>query len=130
MLENQYAATTHQWVQPISENEVWVGITDPAQEALGDVVYIELPDAGKVVNAGDSIGQIESVKAASDIRSPVSGRLLACNLALEETPEQVNEAPYQTWVYHFSVDPAQLQQELQALMAPAAYARWLEQQDA
>ena len=95
---------SHEWVRTESDGTLTVGITDHAQEALGDIVFVELPAAGKTVTAGDAIAVIESVKAASDIYAPVSGEIVASNDALTSAPDQVNGAPYESWL--FKIKPA------------------------
>lgn len=85
---------SHEWARVDADGIVTVGITDHAQEALGDVVYVETPEVGAAVNAGEEAGVVESVKAASDIFSPVTGKVVAVNAALEEEPETVNSSPY------------------------------------
>ena len=85
---------SHEWVGPAEGGVVTVGITDHAQNALGDVVYVELPALDAEVNAGGEAGVVESVKAASDIFSPVSGTIVEINSALEDSPELVNSDPY------------------------------------
>ncbi|SAL49392.1 glycine cleavage system protein H [Caballeronia peredens] len=90
---------SHEWVRTESDGTLTVGITDHAQEALGDIVFVELPAAGKSVAAGDAIAVIESVKAASDIYAPVSGEIVASNDALTSAPDQVNGAPYESWLF-------------------------------
>ncbi|KMZ11597.1 Glycine cleavage system H protein [Candidatus Burkholderia humilis] len=90
---------SHEWVRTESDGTLTVGITDHAQEALGDIVFVELPEAGKAVAAGDAIAVIESVKAASDIYAPVSGEIVASNDALTSGPDQVNGAPYESWLF-------------------------------
>ena len=95
---------SHEWVRTEADGTLTIGITDHAQEALGDIVFIELPAAGKTVAAGDAIAVIESVKAASDIYAPVSGEIVAANDALAATPDQVNGAPYDSWL--FKIKPA------------------------
>ncbi|BAN24489.1 glycine cleavage system protein GcvH [Caballeronia insecticola] len=90
---------SHEWVRTESDGTLSVGITDHAQEALGDIVFVELPAAGKTVTAGDAIAVIESVKAASDIYAPVSGEIVASNDALTSAPDQVNGAPYESWLF-------------------------------
>ncbi|MFM0048520.1 glycine cleavage system protein GcvH [Caballeronia grimmiae] len=95
---------SHEWVRTESDGTLTVGITDHAQEALGDIVFVELPAAGKSVAAGDAIAVIESVKAASDIYAPVSGEVVAANDALTASPDQVNGAPYESWL--FKIKPA------------------------
>lgn len=95
---------SHEWVRTEADGTLTVGITDHAQEALGDIVFVELPAAGKTVAAGDAIAVIESVKAASDIYAPVSGEIVAANDSLTATPDQVNGAPYESWL--FKIKPA------------------------
>jgi glycine cleavage system H protein len=87
-------ASSHEWTRLESDGSVVVGITDHAQDALGDVVYIELPEVGAHVDAGAEVAVIESVKAASDIYSPVTGDVTEINPALEDEPEVVNSSPY------------------------------------
>ncbi|MGN6779883.1 MAG: glycine cleavage system protein GcvH [Marmoricola sp.] len=86
----------HEWVRSPGEREgsVRVGITDYAQEALGDIVYVQLPEVGTTVTAGDSIGELESTKSVSDVYAPLGGEVVACNDALDATPELVNSDPY------------------------------------
>ena len=114
-------SATHQWVRPLSTTRVQVGISDFAQEALGDVVFIEAPALDTSVRAGELIGAIESVKTASEILAPVSGRLVAFHALLEDQPEQVNEAPIATWIYELEVDPEQYAEEAAQLMTAADY---------
>ncbi|MFP3343967.1 glycine cleavage system protein GcvH [Halomonas sp. SIMBA_159] len=90
----RYAAS-HEWVLDHQDGTVTVGITDHAQEALGDVVFIELPEVGQALSKGKEFGVIESVKAASDLYSPVDGEVIEVNEALEDAPETVNDAPYE-----------------------------------
>lgn len=93
-------ASTHEWVRVEDDGTVTVGITDHAQALLGDVVYLELPEVGSEINASDEIGVIESVKAASDIYSPVSGTVMAINEKLIDAPLLVNSDPYgEGWLY-------------------------------
>jgi glycine cleavage system H protein len=87
-------AVTHEWVLLDDQGVVTVGISDHAQEALGDVVFVELPEVGASFAAGEEAGVVESVKAASDIYAPVSGEVVAVNDALEEEPETINSDPY------------------------------------
>ncbi len=89
----------HEWVRTEADGTVSVGITDHAQETLGDIVFLELPTVGKTITAGDSIGVVESVKAASDIYSPVSGEIVAVNEAIVDTPDAVNGDPYASWLF-------------------------------
>ncbi|KUM39701.1 glycine cleavage system protein GcvH [Pseudomonas sp. EpS/L25] len=94
----RYAAS-HEWARLEADGSVTVGISDHAQEALGDVVFIELPEVGKTLAAGDQAGVVESVKAASDIYAPVGGEVIAVNEALADAPEQVNGEPYGAWFF-------------------------------
>jgi len=95
---------SHEWVRTEADGTLTIGITDHAQEALGDVVFVELPAVGKTVDAGDAIAVIESVKAASDIYAPVAGEIVAANDTLAATPDLVNGAPYESWL--FKIKPA------------------------
>lgn len=93
-------ARTHEWARVEDDGTVTIGISDHAQEALGDVVFVELPDEGAELAAGDEAGTVESVKAASDIFAPISGTVIAVNEVLEDTPETVNSDPYNDgWFY-------------------------------
>ena len=95
---------THEWVR-LDDGQAVVGISDHAQDALGDVVYVELPDIGATVGKGDEIAVVESVKAASDIYAPLAGSVVAVNQALEDSPELVNESPYGGgWFFTIAVD--------------------------
>ena len=89
-------ASSHEWARLESDGSVVIGITDHAQDALGDVVYIELPEMGASVDAGSEVAVIESVKAASDIYSPVTGEVIEINPVLEDEPETVNDSPMLT----------------------------------
>ncbi len=97
-------AQTHEWAQLEDGNIVRVGITDFAQQQLGDLVYIELPEVGCKVNAGEQCAVVESVKTASDLYSPVAGEIIAVNDAAADEPEQVNDQPYQTWLFCIKSD--------------------------
>lgn len=87
----------HEWVR-VEGVKAYVGITDYAQHALGEIVYVELPTVGDELNAGDVFGVIESVKAASDSYLPVSGKVLEVNEALSDSPQLINEDPYESWI--------------------------------
>ncbi len=87
-------AKTHEWAQVAADGTVTIGITDYAQNSLGDITYIQVPKVGAVLKAGETFGVVESVKAASDVYAPVAGTVLAVNQQLETTPEKVNQAPY------------------------------------
>ncbi len=108
-------ASTHEWARLETDGTVTVGITDHAQEALGDVVFIELPTLDSSLTAGQPVGVVESVKAASDIHAPISGTVIALNEGLTEAPEGVNTHPYQSWFYRLQPsNPEELQQLLDA----------------
>jgi len=128
MTDEQRFCETHQWVQQLDDQQVLVGISQHAQEALGDIVYVELPEAGKQIQAGEVISSIESVKTASEIQAPVSGTLVACNEQLEDDPELLNEAPLETWVFRLQVEPEVFAKEWQELMTAQAYTDFLAQQ--
>lgn len=89
----------HEWIRTEADGTLAVGITDHAQETLGDIVFLELPAVGKSITAGDAVGVVESVKAASDIYSPVSGEIVAVNDSLADTPDAVNQDPYASWLF-------------------------------
>jgi glycine cleavage system H protein len=109
---------SHEWVRLESDGSVTIGITDHAQEALGDIVFLELPEAGKAVSAGDAIAVIESVKAASDIYAPLSGEIVEANTALAGTPDQINSEPYGSWLFKLKPSDAAA---LDKLLSAQAY---------
>jgi glycine cleavage system H protein len=115
--DNLYYAATHEWARLEPDGSVTVGITEHAQQALGDVMYVELPTVGAVVLAAGFTGIVESVKAASDIYAPIAGTVLAVNEALADTPEQINEDPYGAgWFYRLRPEePSQLNALLDAV---------------
>ncbi|EPJ77112.1 glycine cleavage system protein H [Pseudomonas sp. CFII64] len=112
-------AESHEWARLESDGSVTVGISDHAQEALGDVVFVELPEIGKVFAAGDAAGVVESVKAASDIYSPVAGEVVAVNEELGSAPEELNSSPYASWI--FKVKPSNVDADLAKLLDAAGY---------
>ena len=97
-------ATSHEWVSVEENNLVRVGITDFAQQQLGDLVYLELPELGRKVKAQEQCAVVESVKTASDLFSPVSGEIVATNQALTDEPELVNDDPYGNWIFCVKAD--------------------------
>jgi len=117
---------SHEWVRTEADGTLTVGITDHAQQALDDVVFLELPEAGRVVDAKESIAVIESVKAASDIYSPVGGEVIEINRQLEDDPETVNSDPYNDgWFFKLQPsDPA----ELDALLSAGDYQQLCEEE--
>lgn len=111
-------AQSHEWARLEADGTVTVGISDHAQEALGDVVFVELAEVGKVFAAGEAAGVVESVKAASDIYAPVGGEVIAVNEELADSPEALNEDPYGAWI--FKLKPSN-NAELDKLLDAAGY---------
>lgn len=111
-------AESHEWARLETDGTVTVGISDHAQQALGDVVFVELAEVGKVFGSGDAAGVVESVKAASDIYAPVAGEVIAVNDELADSPELLNENPYGAWI--FKLKPSNLA-ELDKLLDAAGY---------
>lgn len=117
-------AMSHEWAKVEDDGIVRVGITDFAQEELGDLVFIELPELGRKVKAKEQCAVVESVKTASDLFSPVTGEVVAINEALLDEPEQVNDDAYGTWLFCIKTDDLA---ELDALMDADAYQLMIEQ---
>jgi glycine cleavage system H protein len=109
---------SHEWVRQEADGTVTIGITDHAQEQLGDIVFVESPKAGRKVAKGEAVGVVESVKAASDIYAPVAGEIVAGNDALADAPEQVNADAYGSWMFRIKPDNAA---DLGQLLDAAAY---------
>ena len=112
-------ASSHEWSRQEADGTITVGITDHAQDLLGDVVFVELPEVGRTVSAGEECAVVESVKAASDIYAPISGEVVAINDALADTPELVNGEPY-AGAWFFKIKPSDAS-ELDKLMDADAY---------
>ena len=113
-------AKSHEWVKQEADGSLTIGISDHAQEALGDIVFLELPEAGRIVKSGEECAVVESVKAASDIYAPVSGEIIAANSAVIEMPESVNQDAYAAWL--FKIKPSN-PAEYAALLDAAAYTK-------
>ena len=111
---------SHEWIRTEADGTVTIGITDHAQGALGDLVYVELPKAGRVVAAGEACAIVESVKAASDVYAPLAGTIVAANDTLSGSPEAVNENAYDAWL--FKLEPTNAA-DLEGFMDSAAYSR-------
>ena len=111
---------THEWLRAESDGSVTIGITNHAQKALGDLVYVELPAPGRTVAAGEACAVVESVKAASDVYAPIAGEIVAANDALKSTPEAVNDDAYAAWL--FRIRPAE-SDALAKFMDAGAYAK-------
>jgi glycine cleavage system H protein len=117
-IELKYAAT-HEWVKLEQNDTVCVGISAFAQDALGDVVFVELPEVGAAVVSRAEVAVVESVKAASDIYAPLSGEVIAVNEALDESPQLINEDPYgEGWMFRMRIDDAS---ELEGLLSAQTY---------
>jgi glycine cleavage system H protein len=114
-----YYAKTHEWVRREEDGTVTVGITEHAQDALGDVVFVETPEVGDHIAAGDQAGVVESVKAASDIYAPIGGEVFAINEALEDTPEVVNTDAFNDG-WFFKMQPDDMS-ELDILLSAEEY---------
>jgi glycine cleavage system H protein len=110
----------HEWVR-VEAGKAYIGITDYAQLSLGDIVFVELPQKGKALAAGDAIGVVESVKAASDVYSPVAGTITDVNEELADSPEKINREPYESWLIAVELNsPA----ELEGLMDEEEYGKF------
>ena len=120
-------ASSHEWALLEEDGTVTVGISDHAQEALGDVVFVELPDVGDILAAADEAGVVESVKAASDVYAPIAGEVVAVNSLLEDAPETVNSDPYtEGWFYKLKPSDTT---ELEALLSAEDYAAQCAQEE-
>ena len=116
--DNLKYTSSHEWIRLEPDGTATIGITDHAQQMLGDVVFVESPAAGRKVRQGEECGVIESVKAAADIYAPISGEITAANTELADAPEKVNQDPYAAWMFRIKPDdPAQFA----ALLDAAAY---------
>ena len=114
--------TEHEWVQRTGDDTVRVGITDFAQSALGDVVFVQLPDVGADVTAGESFGEVESTKSVSDLYSPLTAKVVAVNGDLEGDPQLVNSDPYGAgWLVELQADAGSLQTGISELLDAEAY---------
>ncbi len=116
----------HEWVRRREDGSVEIGISDHAQEQLGDLVYVELPETGRKVKGGEAIAVLESVKAAADLYAPVAGEVVEVNEALSSQPERINQDPYGTFIFVLRPrDPS----EVDGLMDAEGYAKLLREQD-
>ena len=122
VIEGLYYSESHEYVR-VEGDFGFIGITDYAQNALGNVVYVDMPDVDDEVEAGEEFGAVESVKAASDLYSPVSGTVVEINEALEDQPELINEDAFENWIIKVSLSD---KSELDALMNAAAYEAFCE----
>ena len=118
--DNLRYASSHEWMRAESDGSYTVGISDFAQEQLGDLVFLEVPEVGRKLAAGEACAVVESVKAASDVYAPVAGEVVAANEGLSDALEQVNKDPYSAWLFRIKPsNPA----DVQKLMDAAAYAK-------
>ena len=117
IIEGLKYSESHEWVK-VEDGLAVIGVTDFAQKEMGDITYVDMPDVDDEVNAGEEFGALESVKAASDLISPVSGKVVEVNEALDDTPELVNEDAFGNWIIKVEMSDAS---ELDALMDAAAY---------
>jgi glycine cleavage system H protein len=115
--DRKYSAE-HQWALPESDGTITVGITDHAQETLGDLVFVQLPEVGSIVTAGQQVAVVESVKTASDVYAPMSGTVIAINSAAADAPESINEDAYAAWL--FKIQPSK-PAEYDLLLTAEAY---------
>ena len=115
----------HEWARDDGDGRIRVGITDYAQDALGDVVYVDLPEVGTEVTAGEAFGEVESTKSVSDLYAPISGTVIERNGSLEDRPEAVNESPYSDgWLIAIEASEAG---QLQQLLDAAAYSAFVQE---
>ncbi len=114
----------HEWVRVLDGNRVEVGITDFAQAELSDIVYVELPEAGREVRRGEAVATLEAVKTVAEVYSPLSGRVVEVNTALEEAPERINQDPYgEGWIFRMEITHPE---ELENLLTPEQYRKIVE----
>ena len=117
IVEGLKYSESHEWVK-VEDGVAFIGVSDFAQKEMGDITYVDMPDVDDEVSAGEEFGALESVKAASDLISPVSGKVVEVNEALDDTPELVNEDAFENWIIKVEMSDAS---ELDALMDAAAY---------
>jgi glycine cleavage system H protein len=120
-----FYSNDHEWVK-VEGDVASIGITDFAQHALGEIVYVEMPEEGDEFTAGDVFGVLESVKAASDSCSPVSGEIIETNEELEDEPQLMNEKPYEAWIFKLKLSDIS---ELDGLMSPEGYEEFCNKED-
>lgn len=124
VIEGLYYSESHEYVK-VEGNVAYIGITDYAQNALGNVVYVDMPEVDDEIEADEDFGAVESVKAASDLKSPVSGTVLEVNELLEDKPESINEDAYANWIIKLELTNTA---ELDNLMSAEEYAKFCEEQ--
>ena len=119
VIEGLLYSESHEWVK-VDGNVAIIGVSDFAQAEMGDITYVDMPDEGDSVQKGKEFGALESVKASSELYSPVSGTIVACNSSIEDAPEMINEDPYGAWIIKVEMSDTA---ELSSLMTAAAYAQ-------
>lgn len=125
--QNLKYSKEHEWVEVIEDNKVKIGITDFAQESLGDIVFVEVPEVDDEVTANETMGSVESVKAVSDIYTPVSGKVVEVNTNLEDAPETINEDPYSAgWMVVVELSDAS---ELDQLLSAEEYDAFIKEEE-
>lgn len=117
IVEGLYYTNTHEWVR-VEDGFAFIGITDYAQESLGEIVFVELPEEEDTIDAGEELGAIESVKAASDVTSPITGTIVVVNDELEDSPELLNEDAYENWIVKVDLED---ESELNKLLSAKEY---------
>lgn len=125
LMEGLKYSKEHEWIR-IDGDRAYVGITDHAQHSLGDIVFVEIPETGTELNKGDVLGVVESVKAASDVYTPVSGTVVEVNEDLEDSPEKINEEPYDSWIVVLKMGDAS---ETEELMDMKEYERYCQEEE-
>ena len=117
--EGLFYSESHEWVK-VDGNVAIIGVSDFAQAEMGDITYVDMPDEGDTVAKGEDFGALESVKASSELYSPVSGKIIACNSEVEDKPELINENPYDAWIIKVEMSDTS---ELDSLLDAGAYAK-------
>lgn len=125
VLEGLKYSKDHEWIR-LEGNRAYVGITDHAQHSLGSIVFVELPEPGKVLADGDILGVVESVKAASDVYSPISGTVVAVNGELADAPEKLNDEPYDAWLAQLELSDTS---RIDGLMDAEAYEKFCAEEE-
>jgi glycine cleavage system H protein len=121
--ENLKYTSSHEWVKTETDGNITIGITQHAQELLGDMVFVETPEVGRKLKAGEECAVVESVKAAADIYAPVNGVVTAVNSELDNTPEAINADPYAAWMFKMKPDNAA---DITALMDAKSYQKFVD----
>jgi glycine cleavage system H protein len=123
LLQDLKYSSDHEWVKIIDSETVYIGITDFAQDQLGEVLFVEMPEVGDEISIGEDFGVVESSKVASDLIAPINGEVIELNEALEDEPGSINEDPYESWIIKVKVSDAG---ELEELLSAADYEATLE----